>query len=203
MIRKHWIIISLIFLAIGISCFIFKDCFEKYERIISIVGSFASLFGIIVAIVQAYQAKTAADVAAQASKDAKEATEETNKLVDEGMLHVKKIISLVDISQILHIPNEIQDSIQRKDWERAFEKMRNLKDFMIDVQNSPIMEENRSLKNELVVSTQKLTLRINSFGEAIKNKTEPFGADYASELMETIRTQLKTISAKIKYSSNI
>lgn len=194
--RKHWISISVIFLLFGISCFIFKDFFVKYERIISIVGSFASLFGIIIAIVQAYQAKTAAGVAAKA-------TEDTKKAVQEGIAHVKKVISLVDISQIQHIPNEIQDSIQCKDWSRAYEKMRYLKDFMIEIQNNPIMAEEAQLKNEFVESTQKLELRINSFSKGIQDKKDPYAFNKTSELMETIRTQLKTITSKIKYNSTI
>lgn len=201
--RIYWVILSIIFIVFGVCCFLFKGSFQQYEREISILGSLASLFGIIVAIVQAYQAKTVAEVAASASNEAKIASEKTKVAIEDGMAHVKKVISLVDVSQILHIPNEIQDSIQRKEWLRAYEKMRYLKDFMIVIQNSPIVQEDNSFKNEIIQSTQELELRINAFSTGIQSNKDPYAYKRTSELMERIRTQLQTITTKIKFSNSI
>lgn len=201
--RIYWVILSIIFIVFGACCFLFKGSFQQYEREISILGSLASLFGIIVAIVQAYQAKTVAEVAASASNAAKIASEKTKVAIEDGMAHVKKVISLVDVSQILHIPNEIQDSIQRKEWLRAYEKMRYLKDFMIVIQNSPIVQEDNSFKNEIIQSTQELELRINAFSTGIQSNKDPYAYNRTSELMERIRTQLQTITTKIKFSNSI
>ena len=165
--KTIYIIVSLIFIALGIFCFYFKEAYQEYSDALSIAGSLASIFGIIIAIIQAYQSKTAADAAKEAAYAAKNAADETAEKVKDGMDTVKKAFLITDISAILHLPNEIQDSIQRQEWLRAFEKMRNLKDELVEFSNNPSLEVSDEIKKDLQNKIAELEIRINAFNKGI------------------------------------
>lgn len=188
------ITVALIFIAVGVWCFYNVEKYDELSTELSVLGSLASVLGIIIALIQIMHTKSISEVT-------KEAAIRSEEALNDGLQKVQRVFTLTDISQIMHLPNEIQDSIQVKDWGRAYEKMRNLKDELVEFKNSPELAHFPDESKNISIKIQDLEVRIKAFGKGVANKKEPYAYNKAMDLMEETRTLLRSLITKMKYKN--
>lgn len=198
--RKNWgyIVISIIFFVMAICSFCFSQWFDCCKNELNILGALSSIFGIIIVVIQLRHAVSIAEATAdkteiinqQANIIANHA-EETKNAIDKSLNRTSRIITIAEASQIVHLPNEIQDALQNNDLGRAYEKMRNLKDALVELKSAPQFQE-AAVSEELSALISDLTIRLTAISKAIKDRRETmFAQNKTIELMEETRTFLK------------
>lgn len=200
-----YFIIALIFITLGVCCFCFPQCFDLCKDKLNLFGSLSSILGIIIVIVQLQHAVSIAEATAekteiinqQATTIANHAAV-TKTAIDKSLSRTSRIITIAEASQIVHLPNEIQDALQNSDLGRAYEKMRNLKDALVELKSTPQFQE-AAVSEELSALISDLTIRLQAVSNAIKgNKETMFAQNKTIELMEETRTFLKYQSTIMK-----
>lgn len=202
----YWIL-SGVFIVGGICCFIFKSFFDAFQTEFSLFGSLASTIGVFIAVVQVAQTKKVADSAntnaISANEHAKKAeihSKATEVLVRESLDTFNRHLTTIDISAASQLPNEIQTFIQAQQYQLAYNKIRDLKNVLIDMQKNPVFKDT-SVQDCLVEYTQQMTLSLNSFDTAIRNNSKPNKINKIGVVIENIRTMLVEISKDSKYNS--
>lgn len=205
--KKNWgyIIVAIIFLTIGVCCFCFPQCFDLCKEKLNLLGSLSSIFGIVIVILQLRHAVSIAQATKEKTETIKNQaniianhTEETKHAIERSLNRTSRIITIAEASQIVHLPNEIQDALQNSDLGRAYEKMRNLKDALIELKSAPQFQD-AAVSEELSRLISDLTIRLKAISNAIRDKKDTmYAQNKAIDLMEETRTFLKYQSTIMK-----
>ncbi len=204
MIIAHWVAAAL-FIVAAIVSFALKNCYEEYTAQLGTFGTLSSIIAFAIVIYQLWQTQTVAEATKEKTEIIRKQaeiienhTKETKDAVEKSLQHTKKILTLTETTQILHLPNEIQDALQNKQLSRAYEKMRNLKDDMVALKASPAYQE-EEISKQLTTYISDLTVRLSSLSKAVQEEKEKmYAQDKTISLLEDIRTFLKLHSALLK-----
>ncbi len=128
------------------------------------LGTFASILGIIIVIVQL--AKTRSSV-----EEAKKQSLKTSKIVSEHLNKVNKAFVLADISEIILLPKDIQNNIQNGEYGRCYDKMQQLRDNLIEIQQNPEIISSALFSSDLDALISEINVRLRAVNLAVqKNK---------------------------------
>lgn len=190
---KVWIIISVVFIFVGIICFWFHNNYPGNDYIMSLIGSLCSLFGLVVAIVQIVKST-------KASIEAKKAAENVKTVVDKNIHELNRYFSYSSISQCEKLVDEIEALIHSKSIDRLFVRLKELKDSVIDISNNNKLERFiKSCNTDFNKNIILLQTDIDAIGKKINDSNNTINFDIIFTHAETIKTDLTKIASKLKY----
>jgi hypothetical protein len=154
---------------------------------IGVVGSIASLVGILIAYLQILSVKRI--------------TESTNLAIDTTLNELMKSFSISDLSKAIKLIQEIQSLIRAEKQESALLRMQDLKSILIQIKHIKILdgkyesEDYKSLNTNLNIDISNINLFL------IKQKT---GISFPKicENLELITTFFTELENNLKYNRN-
>lgn len=191
--KNKWFWLALAFVIGGAISFYLGENFGNYSTQVSYLGSFASILGIVIVIVQLAQTKSSVE-------EAKEQSVKTSKIVSEHLNKVNKAFALADISEIILLPKDIQTNIQNREYGRCYDKMQQLRDDLIEIQQNPEIISNTLFSRDLDTLISEINVRLRAVNLAIQKNQDPYAKNGIIKLMESIRSKLVEFSSKIKYA---
>lgn len=203
--RKYSLIVASVLILLGVACYFVPDWFTPYKERFNLLGTCSSILGIIVVIFQIRHATAIAEatkektivIENQAEIIANHAND-TKIAIERSLERTSRIITIAEASQIVHLPNEIQDALQNGDLGRAYEKMRHLKDELTELKAAPQFQVEK-VSTELTKYIGEMNVRLKAISKAIQeSKEKMYAQDKTIELMENIRTFLRYQSTIMK-----
>ncbi len=191
--NNKWIWLALALVVGGTFSVYLGGKFGDFANQVSYLGTFASILGIIIVIVQL--AKTRSSV-----EEAKEQSLKTSKIVSEHLNKVNKAFVLADISEIILLPKDIQNNIQNGEYGRCYDKMQQLRDNLIEIQQNPEIISSALFSSDLDALISEINVRLRAVNLAVQKKQDPYAKNGIIKLMESIRAKLVEFSSKIKYA---
>lgn len=149
----NWVLGILGFVIVLAVCLILhKVDSQKYDAIVSIVGSVASLAGILVAVGQIHSVKSR--------------TEEINDTLDKTMTRIEDLNIFADINKHSQFVNEVEEYIRSGKYEQALITYKDLKDRLNQLYGYV------GNRDDLKSIHDKLQKLIDTAGNDVKNLNE-------------------------------
>lgn len=174
---------AIIFLALGIVTYFYKDK-ENIINYISVLGSYASLLGILIAYKQI--------------KSVKEISKITKQSVEDNVAEVNQYLSYSEISKTIQVVSEIENYIQVSRCESALIRMKDLKLALIEISSNFRVVKEESNLPMLKKNITVLGLDINNIYAYI---TEGVEVDFKviNQNLENIATVLAQLQSELKF----
>jgi predicted nucleotidyltransferase len=178
-------IIAILFIV----CFliIYFYLFNKWDRsilnFITLLGTFASLFGLIIALLQI--------------KSIKKISEQTKQEVEKSLEHLNLLLSLSDLAKSNLMIREIMSHVKSGKYELAHIRMSDLKNILIEIQNKENLKDYIGIKkySQYVID---LTIDMkNVYYFLINNKNE-VEFNKISDNLEDLSTIIIDLENRIK-----
>jgi len=158
--------------------------FKNSLNLISIFGSYLSLFGIIMSFYQIY--------------DLKAINDKTQKEVNLSLIKINNILSVSELSKSLKIVDEIQNSLRVNKNELALIRMKDLKYILIQVKHNKDLEKytnNEEYSNLLV----DLSIDISNLSDNIFKPQKTINITKVNSNLENISTKFSELENKLKF----
>ncbi len=158
--------------------------FHNSLNLISISGSYLSLFGIIMSFIQIYDLKTIND--------------KTQREVNQSLTKINNILSVSELSKSLKIIDEVQNSLRANKNELALIRMKDLKYIIIQIKHNKELEKytnNEDYSNLLV----DLSIDISNLSDNILKPQKSINITKVNSNLENISTKFSELENKLKF----
>ena len=152
---------------------------------ISIIGSLASVIGIIITYRQVL--------------DTRQATQATNKAVMDAMKDVQRTLTIVEVAHHLAIISQIQTAIIDNKFELALKIMRDLRTSIIEVKETPLLLDT----DHYIQLNGHITTLINDINNVHETLQKPdkLNKTVVIKHFDELSAQLAEIQAKFKHNT--
>ena len=199
----YWIVFGIILLLLTVlfclSITIWKD--ENWiGTVVGILGSAASLAGMILALMQIDQAKLQIEETKTTSIKTKELAEQTNTAVLENKREIQRFLSFSDMGHLIEIIKNTQNDIRNRNYHSAVILMQQIKDSLLRVKNdfSEVLQKH-SINPQVNISD--ISIDIGSLARDIMKNPDiesTIDRNKIHEHLEDIRTIIITVENSIK-----
>lgn len=153
-------------------------------NLISILGSYLSLFGIIMSFYQIY--------------DLKEINDRTQKEVNQSLTKINNILSISELSKSLKVIDEIQNCLRNSKNEIGLIRMKDLKYILIQIKQNKDLEQhtNNEEYSQFIVD---LSIDISNLSDNILKPQKSINITKVNSNLENIATKLIELENKLKF----
>jgi len=182
------IITILIFIIGFLGLFFYYNNLDKTLKnslnLITIFGTYLSLFGIIMSFIQIY--------------DLKAINDRTQKEVNESLKKINNILSVSELSKSLKIVDEIQNSLRSNKNEVALIRMKDLKYILIQIKHNKALEiyTSNDEYSDLLVD---LSIDISNLSDNIFRPHKNINVTKVNLNLEKISTKFSELENKLKF----
>lgn len=173
-----------VFIAICTLYYVYNEDKSTIVAYISVVGSIASIYAIIIAVMEL--------------KTVKQSAEATKKAVEQKMENVNQLLTFAEVEKHLQICSSINVSLKTNQYEAVALKLEELKKILLEIKN------NRSISDKDTAKIQSLVMKLGSDITAVRDKWSKIN-DFDSTLLLThvneVSTCLQDISTKLKHKA--
>ena len=188
-IKSASIVLLLICIAISVVLLLILHWSNKLDLVngIGIVGSIASLTGIIIAYIQIVSVK--------------KITESTNLAINKTLNELLKSFSISDLSRAIKLVQEVQNFIRLEKIESALLRMQDLKSILIQIRHVEVLndkyenEEYREIMTNLNIDISNINMILIKQKNGINNVK-------LCENLELVSTFFSELESKLKYSTH-
>jgi hypothetical protein len=151
---------------------------------ISIIGTYASLFGIYATYIQI--------------NSVKKISEKTEKALEEWKMRFNIILSTHELSKSIKLVSEIQSYIRSKKYEITLLRLQDLKEILIQNKNNRNIIDltRKNIYNEIIANLSIDILNIHS--SLLKNNVKNIDYTKINENLESLSDKLNEIVYKLK-----
>lgn len=178
----------LIFIVGFLGLIIYYQNLPENERIalnlISIFGTYLSLFGIIMSFFQIY--------------DLKEINDQTQKEVNISLAKINNILSISELSKSLKIIDEIQNSLRAKKNEISLIRMKDLKYILIQIKHNKELKIHTT-NEEYTQLLVDLSIDISNLSDNILKPNKSVNITRVNSNLENIATKLSELENQLKF----
>ncbi len=182
------IITMLIFIIGFLGLFFYYNNLDKIFKnslnLITIFGTYLSLFGIIMSFIQIY--------------DLKAINDKTQKEVNESLKKINNILSVSELSKSLKIVDEIQSSLRANKNEVALIRMKDLKYVLIQIKHNKSLEK-YTANDEYSDLLIDLSIDISNLSDNIFKPHKNINVTKVNLNLEKISTKFSELENKLKF----
>lgn len=182
------IITILIFIIGFLGLFFYYNSLDKTLKnslnLVSIFGTYLSLFGIIMSFIQIY--------------DLKAINDKTQKEINESLKKINNILSVSELSKSLKIVDEIQNSLRANKNELALIRMKDLKYILIQIKHNKTLERYTS-NDEYSDLLVDLSIDISNLSDNIFKPHKNINVTKVNLNLEKISTKFSELENKLKF----